>query len=319
MGHECFPRIWHRYVDDVYAIIKKQKLRQFLNVLNKTKYTSIRFTHEEESDGKLNFLDLTVIRSNGKLEFDIYRKPTNTGRYITSDSYHSFKHKIAGFHSMIHRALNIPMTNERITIELQKIREIAHINGYTDALIDKLIRAHERKKHLREHTTLKLITDDDEQSSWSSFSFQHELIRGIAPILASQKIKISECSKSKMANLIGGSKDKMREHDNSGIYCIKCSDCNMKYIGQTRRAIIKRYKEHRGHCLRREIEKSSVAKHMVEANHTFDESDVKLIKRVDNFYELDANESFYINKYKNNLMNENEGPIKNSVFTKYYI
>lgn len=96
-----FPRVWYRYVDDVYAIIKKHQLRQFLGKINNTKYPTIKFTYEAEEENKLNFLDVTVIRNNGKLEFDIYRKPTNTGRYITSDSYHNFKHKISGFQSMI--------------------------------------------------------------------------------------------------------------------------------------------------------------------------------------------------------------------------
>lgn len=78
-----FPRIWHRYVDDIWAVIKKQCLRQFLKRMNNTKYKTIKFTYEEEEEGRLNFLDLTTIRNDGKLEFEIFRKPTNTGRYIT--------------------------------------------------------------------------------------------------------------------------------------------------------------------------------------------------------------------------------------------
>lgn len=41
-----FPRIWYRYVDDIWVIIKKHSLRQFINRLNNTKHKTIKFTHE---------------------------------------------------------------------------------------------------------------------------------------------------------------------------------------------------------------------------------------------------------------------------------
>ncbi|XP_055307900.1 uncharacterized protein LOC129572021 [Sitodiplosis mosellana] len=121
-----FPRVWLRYVDDVYAIIKKHQLRSLLKRLNNTKYPTIKFTHEEEQDGKLNFLDLCVTRNGSKLEYDIYRKPSATDRYITSDSHHPFEHKIASFHSMLFRAVNVPLKEERFNTEIQRIKQIAN-------------------------------------------------------------------------------------------------------------------------------------------------------------------------------------------------
>lgn len=53
---------------------------------------------------------------------------------------------------------------------------------------------------------------------------------------------------------------------------------------------------------------------MLENDHHTDLSQMKLICRVNNYYKLDAFESFHINKNKVNLMNENEGPIKSSFF-----
>ena len=39
---------------------------------------NIQFTLETETDNRLNFLDLTVIRHMDNLKFKIYRKPTTT-------------------------------------------------------------------------------------------------------------------------------------------------------------------------------------------------------------------------------------------------
>lgn len=212
------------------------------------------------------------------------------------------------------------MNDERLENELNKIRKIANDNGYTDTLVNDLIVAHRRKKELRTHTTLELINESVELAKWASFNFNSVLTDKIKPIIHQQNIKMSECSKSKLINIIGGSKDKVEEHEQSGIYSIKCNCCEMVYVGQTRRALIKRFKEHRCHTRKNEPDFSSVAKHMLDNDHNFDLSSLKLIQRVDNFYELNATESFYINKFKNsnNLMNENDGPIKNSIFAKYY-
>lgn len=310
-----FPEVWIRYVDDVWAKIKKHRLRQFMNRLNNTGFKSIKFTCEEECEQRLNFLDVTVIKNNGKFEFDIYRKPTNTLRYITSDSYHPFRHKIAAFHSMIFRALNIPMSNERKEFELNKIKHIANINGYKEQLIDELILSHRRKRNLRDITTLDTIRESDETYKYCSFGFHQQINKEICRIMAKHKMIMSECSETRLKNLIGGSKDRIPEHQLSGIYSIKCNDCDDEYVGQSRRKIEIRYKEHRTNTVKGEIDKSSIARHMIDNDHNFSISNLKLIQRVDKSYKLNAYESYHISK-RNNLINENEGPILNPIFSK---
>ena len=63
-----------RYVDDTFLIYKGTRrqidqLHKYLNSIN----SNIQFTLENEDNGKLNFLDLTVTRNNNKLQFNIYR------------------------------------------------------------------------------------------------------------------------------------------------------------------------------------------------------------------------------------------------------
>ncbi len=62
---ECKPRFWRRYVDDVLEIIKegaKAAPKEHLNTVDPT--GNIKFTHEEEADKRIPFLDTLIIRKD---------------------------------------------------------------------------------------------------------------------------------------------------------------------------------------------------------------------------------------------------------------
>ncbi len=81
------PKKWFRYVDDIFAIIKKHALTNFFNLLNSID-PHINFTTEHELNGKLSFLDTLIItRNNGSLFINVYRKPTYTARYLDYNSF----------------------------------------------------------------------------------------------------------------------------------------------------------------------------------------------------------------------------------------
>lgn len=102
------PRIWHRYVDDVFSIVHKDKVMDVLNVLN-DRYKSIIFTHETEENDKLPFFDLMLNRRENKIEVGIYHMPTTTMRTITSDSHTHIRHKHAAYHFLAYRLCRLPL------------------------------------------------------------------------------------------------------------------------------------------------------------------------------------------------------------------
>ena len=50
------PKVWKRFVDDIFAIIKKSAVLSFHDTLNSID-THINFTIEHEQDGRIAFLD----------------------------------------------------------------------------------------------------------------------------------------------------------------------------------------------------------------------------------------------------------------------
>ena len=87
------PLVWWRYIDDIFMIWQheEEKLEEFFKVLSSCLPT-IKFT-TEYSLGKVNFLDVEVIRSGNKLLTDLYIKPTDTHQYPEVSSGHVYHFK----------------------------------------------------------------------------------------------------------------------------------------------------------------------------------------------------------------------------------
>lgn len=312
-----FPRIWFRYVDDIFAIFdKSENLDNFLSQLN-SMYTSINFTVEIEKSNEIPFLDLKVIRnSDGNIEFDIYRKITHTDRYIFHDSHHTPTHKRAAFNSLVHRLINIPLTEERYKRELRYIHEIAKFNGYSPSLVNHILNKANAKKQFSLKTTLK-VESPTSNKKWIPLTYYPPLSNKISKIFQNAGFQPTVSTKNTLKNLLGNTKDPVPPEDQSGIYQIKCSTCPSHYIGQTKRKIGTRFKEHISHFRFNRPEKSSVAAHILDTEHPVLPSDLKLLKSVKNSRELDAWESRFIFKFNNNILNQDSGMIPNSALLKF--
>jgi len=143
-NENLLPRFWMRYVDDVCAIVKKDKVPETLNILN-SRYETIKFTHEIEQNGRLPFLDLGLERVDNNIEVAIYHKPTSTKRTITNDSNCPIQHKLAAYHSMAHRLCRLPLNVKNYKKEYDRIMETARINGFKSDIVDKIIYKHAKK------------------------------------------------------------------------------------------------------------------------------------------------------------------------------
>ena len=57
------PKVWERFVDDVYSILKSKHFENFFHHINNL-HQNIKFTMEKESNGELAFLDTLLKRNN---------------------------------------------------------------------------------------------------------------------------------------------------------------------------------------------------------------------------------------------------------------
>ena len=106
------PRFWKRYVDDVCAAVKPGLVQTLQDHLNNVE-PSMQFTVERETNQEIAFLDVSLCRQdNSQLVNKVYRKPTDTKRYLAFELHHPIAHEKAVVKSLTKRANNIPTTSD---------------------------------------------------------------------------------------------------------------------------------------------------------------------------------------------------------------
>ena len=127
------------YVDDTICFIKLTSINKVLETLN-SYHTNIKFTIEIESENKISFLDVLLIRSNSLISTKVYRKNTNTDIYTNWKSFPPNNWKWRTLKTLVTRAFDICSTDEYLKEELEHIRKVFHHrNNYPLWVINKVI------------------------------------------------------------------------------------------------------------------------------------------------------------------------------------
>lgn len=233
---------WFRYVDDILVGFQgtDRQMENFLEKINNIN-SKIQFTMEKEENNKINFLDISIQREDGKLTFNIYRKPTFTDVMIPTDSHSAYTHKMSAFRSMVHRAFSIPMKKETRESELNIIREIAKNNGFTGNDVENIIR---KKQQLIARKLIYPKVVNLRDKTYISIPYMPQATRKIGNIFKKQNITTAFQSGNSLGKLLFNSKSKSNLNKKSGVYKLECPECKAAYVGQTGRSFEVRIKEH---------------------------------------------------------------------------
>ena len=121
-------------------------------------YPAIKFTQEIEVHQQLNFLDQPICCTTDSLEYTIYRELTPTNTVILTDSYQSYKVKVAAFHSLTHWILHIPLSKTNYNSKLEKIHSIVTNNGYPPSMIDRV--SHRKRRDITLNSTYPIPSEN---------------------------------------------------------------------------------------------------------------------------------------------------------------
>ncbi|XP_072044968.1 uncharacterized protein [Amphiura filiformis] len=168
---ECKPRLWRRYVDDVLEIIKKDTTEQLTEHLNGVDTTgNIKFTYEEEQNGKIPFLDTLIVRKeDGSVKLLVYRKKTHTDQYLNFDSQHPLHQKIGVVRTLLDRMHTIVTEDKDKEEEESRIKKAVYSCGYPKWAFDKAKNRWKRKQiWIRPKESVRTASRTQKLKAWWS-------------------------------------------------------------------------------------------------------------------------------------------------------
>ena len=279
------PKVWKRYVDDSFVIIKKDAVSSFHNTLNASD-PKISFTIELENNGQIAFLDTLVSRRNGVAVIDVYRKPTHTDRYLDFSSHHDKKHKISTASTLLFRASSLPSSHEGKTRETNHVRAALEVNGYPLPVISSILNNKPPSPTVPPPEDLvsmffKWADPSDTHKGFACLPYISGLTEPLTRLLRKNEIRVVNKPFKTLQQEFPSPKFRQPSNLQSNVvYKIPCKDCTWNYIGETGRCFQTRKKEHQRN-LKNYAKGSNVANHAWQNNHSIDFDNACVIDKGD--------------------------------------
>ena len=183
---------------------------------------------EGEKDNCISFLDISITRDHtGTLDTNIYRKPTNSERYLNFKSEHPLELKSAVVNALTHRANSLIIDENEKRMELKHIQNVLTLNGYSNWLLNRKL-----KIKLDPPSASPATRNAVETRGIAILPYIPNLSEKLKLILLRHGIRIVFKPPQKLCGLLSSFKDAIEPgYWQGAIYKINCSDCDQCYIG----------------------------------------------------------------------------------------
>jgi len=239
------------------------------------------------------------IKKEGKdVIFNLYQKPTCSGRYLHYLSNHPWIHKRGIICGMVDKIINL--THPKFHQE--NITQLIHTlldNGYPLNIIFDTIHKIINKHIIQNSTTTSKENTKDERRFFTipyikHFSEKYSKFR--------DKFKLAYSINNKLNNFIKTGKDKIEHMQQMGVvYHINCNNCDASYVGQTKRKLETRIKEHQRDINKKTGTLSTISLHRQEEAHEFDWENVKILDKEQSYSKRLTSEMLHIKRQKSPL------------------
>lgn len=287
------PRKLTKYVDDLFAIVKKDEVEDTLTSLNSFN-RQIQFTKEEENNNVLPYLDSIIKRQGDLLKVDWYQKLTCSGRLINFYSKHPRRIIINTATNFIRRVLGI---SDKIFHKenLKKITETLIKNEFPRKTIRDLIE-HVKNKNNNNQNTIASVEEnvDEQQKIYKSLTYIPGLSERLrsSDIYNKEKYNLALKTGNSVNKLFSNTKSKIENEEKSNlIYKINCNGdgsniCNKTYVGTTKTKLKNRISSHKSDlkAVNKPVEqKTALAAHCTKTGHKPNFDTVSILQQEDNY------------------------------------
>jgi len=88
---------------------------------------------------------------------------------------------------------------------------------------------------------------------------------------------------------------------NNLVYKISCNDCDVSYVGQTKRQLKTRLNEHNNNLKQDKSKHSIISEHITKYDHSFDWDNMRIMDRESNYFKRIVSEMIHIKEQKSGL------------------
>jgi hypothetical protein len=179
----------------------------------------------------MNFFDLKDLGNHllqlypKVVKHPVYRKPTTTDSIIPNDSCHPNEHKKLAIKYLINCMNTYTLTHTNREHKLTLVNEMLKNNGY------------------QQEPTTKPTNNTKREKKWATFTYFGPETRIITNLFRNTNIKIAYKTTDRIGHLLKPKNPPADIYNMSGIYQLQCSECPLKYIGQTGHTFKARYRE----------------------------------------------------------------------------
>ena len=307
---EFKPVYYRRYVDDIFVLFRsRDHLVKFRDYLNKC-HPNMKFSFEEEKNGKLPFLDVEVSREGNKFVTSVYRKPTFSGVYTHFDSFLPTTYKFGMIYTLVFRCFSICSDWTKFHQELSFLKNVFLQNGYPTSFIDKCFKAFLDQLHLKkpevatvEKKTLTLVLPFLGELSLQT---RTKIEKVLKKTLQCCKIQTVFKSQRNLSNVFRFKDRLPYDLVSCVVYKFQCGKCNFSYYGESDRHLKVRSGEHIGisPLTFKKVKpsaESSVRDHLLFCNHEPSFDDFTILAHGTNKFLLEIKESLLIKRDKPEL------------------
>ena len=328
---DCRPSLWKRYVDDILEKLKSGQLDNLTSHLNTVDVTNnIKFTHEEEKDGMMPFLDTLIVRKpDGHVKILVYRKKTHTDQYLNFDSHHPLHQKLGVIRTLLDRCNNI------VTDDLDRVSEVSHIEkalercGYPKWSFDVV----KRSMASKQISQSKRKDKNTQGKRQVLLPYIEKVTEKVSRILGKHGVNTVVKPHCTLRRLLVHPKDKVRTLKKANcVYRIPCKSCDKSYVGETGRSLGLRMEEHRKEAEKSEsrpytrsskslaaseIHKSAIMDHVVTENHVMDWDNIRVLDREEDRTRRWIKEAIWIRKSVP-VLNRDEGGLPTVAYLRFF-
>lgn len=282
---------YKRYVDDIIVAIPANESEIIKNQFNKH-HKKLQFTIEEEINGTINFLDMTLIRqSDGTISTKWYQKEIASGRYLHFNAHNPTTHKRNVATALSDRAIALTNPQDRPK-SLARVKELLADNGYPDEFVSNIIR--DRTDKFYNNTKKSSVTPQRYVAAPYIPGLSELLKKSLNP----HGLMLSCKTTNKIGNIYSKTKYKVpKELKSKVVYQVRCLDCNAVYVGITKQKLKDRMSKHRSDVhLKKEKETTGLTVHAVKESHKFDFDNVTILEQIPNYWQRLIAEKMYIHQ-----------------------